>query len=423
MGRLEGKMFDRDNWQEIYATIKKNKLRTFLTSLGVGWGIFMLVIMLGAGNGLKNGVMNDFKGTATNSFFMWTQKTTKPYKGMKPGRYYNFNNGDVIALNQLKELSVVSPQNQLGGWRGGNSVMRGLKTGNYEVGGVYPNIAKVSAVKITSGRFLNENDIREKRKVCVIGSRVREELFKAFENPLSQYIRINGVYFKVIGTTVPMSNGGEARQESQRIVVPFTTFQNAFNYGDVVGWLAISSAPSIAASQAQEKVMAIIKERHKIAPEDMQAIGSWNMEEQFNKMNGLFIGINMLVWFVGIGTLIAGVIGISNIMLIIVKERTKEIGVKRALGATPFSVTSQIILESVFLTSLAGYFGLVIGIFLLEAVNKAIGAEVPMFNNPTVDINVAIVSLSVLIVCGALAGLIPARRAVSVHPVEALRAE
>lgn len=416
-------MFDRDNWQEIYATIKKNKLRTFLTSLGVGWGIFMLVIMLGAGNGLRNGVLKDFSGTATNSFFMWTQKTTKPYKGMKPGRYYNFNNGDVIALSQLKELSVVSPQNQLGGWRGGNSVMRGLKTGNFEVGGVYPNIAKISAVKITSGRFLNENDIREKRKVCVIGTRVREELFKADENPIGSYIRINGVYFKVIGTTVPMSNGGEARQEAQRIVVPFTTFQKAFNYGDVVGWFAISSAKGIKASDAEEKVMAIIKERHKIAPEDTQAIGHWNMEEQYMKMTGLFAGINMLVWFVGIGTLIAGVIGISNIMLIIVKERTKEIGVKRALGATPFAVTSQIIVESVFLTSFAGYFGLLIGIFLLEAVNKAIGPEVPMFNNPTVDISIALVSLTVLIVCGALAGLIPARRAVSVHPVEALRAE
>ncbi len=416
-------MFDRDNWQEIYATIKKNKLRTLLTSLGVGWGIFMLVIMLGAGNGLKNGVMKDFQGTATNSFFMWTQKTTKPYKGMKPGRYYNFNNGDVIALSQLKELSVVSPQNQLGGWRGGNSVMRGLKTGNFEVNGVYPNLSKIKAVKITAGRYLNENDIRERRKVCVIGSRVKEELFKSEENPLAQYIRINGVYFKVIGISTPLSNGGEARQEAQRIELPFSTFQNAFNYGDRVGWFAISSAPNIAASAAQERVLALIKERHKIAPDDMQAVGSWNMEEQYNKMNGLFTGINMLVWFVGIGTLIAGVIGISNIMLIIVKERTKEIGVKRALGATPFSVTSQIILESVFLTSFAGYFGLVIGIFLLEGVNKAIGPEVPMFSNPTVDISTAIVSLTVLIVCGALAGLIPARRAVSVHPVEALRAE
>lgn len=416
-------MFDKDNWQEIFATIKKNKLRTFLTSLGVGWGIFMLVIMLGAGNGLKNGVLKDFDGTATNSFFMWTQRTTKPYKGMKPGRDFDFNNGDAMALRQLKELAVVSPQNQLGGYQGGNNVIRGLKSGNYEVAGVYPNIAQISAVKITQGRFLNENDITFKRKVCVIGRAVKENLFKPEEKTLGDYVSINGVYFMVVGVSVPMGSGGQAEQEASRVVVPFTTFQNAFNYGDQVGWFAISSQPNISAAVAEEKVIALIKERHKIAPEDEQAIGHWNMEVQFKKMSGLFAGINMLIWVVGIGTLIAGIIGISNIMLIVVKERTKEIGVKRALGATPVSVMFQIILESVFLTAVAGYFGLVIGVGLLELINMALGADVPMFSNPTVDINVAIVSLSVLIGCGALAGLIPAQRAVSVLPVEALRSE
>ncbi len=416
-------MFDKDNWQEIFATIKKNKLRTFLTSLGVGWGIFMLVIMLGAGNGLKNGVLKDFDGTATNSFFMWTQRTTKPYKGMKPGRDFDFNNGDAMALRQLKELAVVSPQNQLGGYQGGNNVIRGLKSGNYEVAGVYPNIAQISAVKITQGRFLNENDITFKRKVCVIGRAVKENLFKPEEKTLGDYVSINGVYFMVVGVSVPMGSGGQAEQEASRVVVPFTTFQNAFNYGDQVGWFAISSQPNISAAVAEEKVIALMKERHKIAPEDEQAIGHWNMEVQFKKMSGLFAGINMLIWVVGIGTLIAGIIGISNIMLIVVKERTKEIGVKRALGATPVSVMFQIILESVFLTAVAGYFGLVIGVVLLELINMALGADVPMFSNPTVDINVAIVSLSVLIGCGALAGLIPAQRAVSVLPVEALRSE
>lgn len=416
-------MFDKDNWQEIFATIKKNKLRTFLTSLGVGWGIFMLVIMLGAGNGLKNGVLKDFDGTATNSFFMWTQRTTKPYKGMKPGRDFDFNNGDAMALRQLKELAVVSPQNQLGGYQGGNNVIRGLKSGNYEVAGVYPNIAQISAVKITKGRFLNENDITFKRKVCVIGRAVKENLFKPEEKTLGDYVSINGVYFMVVGVSVPMGSGGQAEQEASRVVVPFTTFQNAFNYGDQVGWFAISSQPNISAAVAEEKVIALMKERHKIAPEDEQAIGHWNMEVQFKKMSGLFAGINMLIWVVGIGTLIAGIIGISNIMLIVVKERTKEIGVKRALGATPVSVMFQIILESVFLTAVAGYFGLVIGVGLLELINMALGADVPMFSNPTVDINVAIVSLSVLIGCGALAGLIPAQRAVSVLPVEALRSE
>jgi putative ABC transport system permease protein len=416
-------MFDIDNWQEIFATIRKNRLRTFLTSLGVGWGIFMLVIMLGAGNGLKNGVMADFNGTATNSFFMWTQKTTKAYKGMKPGRQFNFNNSDAAALAQLKELSVVSPQNQLGGYQGGNNVIRGIKTGNFEIVGVYPNISKIQLIKVVEGRFLNDNDIREKRKVCVIGSRVKEVLFAAGEEAIGGYIQISGVYFKVIGVTVPTGNGGEAREQAQKIQLPFTTFQNAFNYGDVVGWFAISSRKDIPAAVAEEKVMAFVKERHKVAPDDMLAIGHWNMELQYKKMSGLFSGINFIIWFVGLGTLIAGVIGISNIMLIVVKERTREIGVKRALGATPAAVVSQIMLESVFLTILSGYAGLVIGIFLLEAINSVLGAEVPMFRDPTVDLGVAVWALTALVISGALAGLIPARRAVSVNPVDALRSE
>ncbi len=416
-------MFDLDSWQEIFATIKKNKLRTFLTSLGVGWGIFMLVIMLGAGNGLKNGVMQDFNGTATNSFFMWTQKTTKAYQGLKPGRNYNFNNGDVNALMQLKELSVVSPQNRLGGYEGSKNVLRGLKTGNFQVGANYPNIRDIQEIKIVEGRFLNENDIREKRKICVIGSRVKEVLFKTDENAIGDYIQINGVYFKVVGVTKPSGNGNDAREQSEYIYIPFSTFQNAFNYGDIVGWFAIAASKDVPASVAEEKVLALMKERHKISPDDKLAIGHWNMEVQFNKMNGLFTGINILIWFVGIGTLIAGVIGISNIMLIVVKERTKEIGVKRALGATPGLVIGQIIMESVFLTLLAGYFGLLLGVLLLEGINSLIGDSVEMFKNPTVDLFVALVSLSVLVAAGAIAGLIPALKAVAVNPVEALRAE
>jgi putative ABC transport system permease protein len=416
-------MFDKDNWQEIFATIKKNRLRTFLTSLGVGWGIFMLVIMLGAGNGLKNGIMQDFSGTATNSFYMWTQKTSKAYKGMKPGRSFYFNNADAIALSQLKELSVVSPQNQLGGHGEGSNVIRGLKTGNFQVGGVYPNISSVQYTNITSGRFLNDNDITEKRKVCVIGARVREVLFNKGEEALGNYIRINGVYFKVIGCTTPTGNGDRAREESERIMLPFTTFQNAFNYGDIVGWFAIVAHKDIPAEEAEKLAMAFVKERHKVAPEDQQAIGHWNTGVQYIKMTGLFTGINLLVWIVGAGTLIAGVIGISNIMLIVVKERTREIGVKRALGATPGIVIGQIMLESVFLTILAGYVGLISGLLLLEGLNSAMGEGGQMFKNPSVDLSSVVWALGVLIVSGALAGLIPALRAVSVNPVEALRAE
>lgn len=416
-------MFDRDNWQEIFATIRKNRLRTFLTCLGVGWGIFMLVIMLGAGNGLRNGIMQNFSGTATNSFFMWAQKTNMAYKGMKPGRNYNFNNADVLALNNIKELAIISPQNQLGGHNKGSNVVRGLKTGSFNVLGVYPNLAKIQYMDINAGRFLNDNDIKEKRKVCVIGQRVKESLFEKDEDPLGKYIRINGVYFKVIGCTVPSGSGERAREDSEHIITPFSTFQNAFNYGDIVSWFAICARPNIPAADAEKMAIALVKERHKVAPDDDLAVGHWNMSVEYKRISGLFIGINSLVWFVGIGTLIAGVIGISNIMLIVVKERTREIGIKRALGAAPVSVVSQIILESVFLTIIAGYVGMLIGLMLLEGLNFVLGEGGEMFRNPTVDLNVIFQALTVLIVSGALAGFIPALRAVSVNPVEALRAE
>jgi putative ABC transport system permease protein len=310
----------------------------------------------------------------------------------------------------------------LGGWRGGNNVVRGLKTGNFEVNGANPNMTQIEQIKIDSGRFINENDMNEKRKVCVIGDRVREELFKTGEQVLGAYVRINGVYFNVIGITKAESRGQNGNSQAKKIIVPFSTFQQAFNFGDLVGWYAIVAVPEVPAAMAEKKVLALLRERHKIAPNDELAIGHWNMGEQYGKMNGLFDGINILIWFVGIGTLIAGVIGISNIMLIVVKERTREIGVKRALGATPLSIVSQIITESVCLTAISGYFGLLAGILLLELVNSVIGNEVPMFNNPTVDLHVALTALTVLVISGALAGLIPARKAVAILPVEALRA-
>lgn len=416
-------IFERDSWQEIFAAIKKNKLRTSLTMLGVMWGIFMLVVMLGAGNGLRNGITGEFAGTATNSFFIWGQQTTKPYEGMKPGRNISFDNADIKSLEAIKELKYVSPQNQLGGYQGSNNVVRGLKSGGFAVKGCYPNIVNIAKVGIDLGRMLNENDLAENRKVCVIGSRVKEVLFKPEEKPIGNYIRINGVYFMVIGVTKNTSGGGQGREQSQEVMIPFSTFQKAFNNGDHVGWFSVSANDDVPADVAEEKVIAQLKERHKIAPTDLRAIGHWNMSTEFKKMSGLFDGIEMLVWFVGVGTLLAGIIGISNIMLIVVKERTREIGVKRALGATPFNIIAQIMLEAVFLTALAGYFGLLAGIGLLEALNTAIGDSGEMFRNPTVDLKVATNALIILIVSGALAGLIPARKAVSIHPVEALRAE
>ncbi|MCW3076878.1 MAG: Macrolide export permease protein MacB [Bacteroidetes bacterium] len=416
-------VFERDNWQEIFATIRKNKLRTFLTMLGVFWGIFMLVIMLGSGNGLRHGVLKDFGGTATNSFFVWAQPTTKGYKGMKPGRNYNFNLSDAEALKQIKELDVVCPMNQLEGNEGMGNVMRGLKTAAAQIQANYPNTLKITSVKITKGRFLNDFDIKEKRKVCIIGSRVRELLFKKDEDPIGEYVRINGVYFRIIGLTVPGSSGGDGREEAMRINIPFTTFQNAFHFGDVVGWFAIKSREDVPAEISEQKVISILKDHHKIAPDDQKAVGHWNMAVEFNKLTGLFTGIEILIWIVGSGTLLAGVIGISNIMLIVVKERTKEIGVKRALGAVPSQIIGQILIEAVFLTSIAGYFGLIAGVLLLEGLNSLIGESGEMFSNPTVDFGVAVKALMILIISGAVAGLIPANKAVAIKPVEALRAE
>ncbi len=418
-------IFDLDNWQEIAAAMRKNKLRTFLTAFGVFWGIFMLVIMLGSGNGLRNGVLEEFSGTATNSFFMWTQATSKPYKGLQPNRQYNFTTEDAVALQQnISELKIVAPMNQLGGYNSNNNVVRGLKSAAFSVYGVHPQVTEIQQFKLTGGRFINTNDMDDKRKVAVIGETVVEKLFSTAENPIGQYIKINGVNFMVTGLLRGSGKGHEAREQAASIYLPFTAFGQAFNMGNKVGWFSVKSADNVSASIAEKKAMALLKERHKIAPDDKRAIGHWNMAEEFNKLSGLFLGIEMLVWFVGIGTLLAGVIGVSNIMLIVVKERTREIGVRRAIGATPASIVSQLMLEAVTLTSIAGYAGLVAGVGLLELVSQNIPAgEGVMFLHPGVDLAVALKALGILIFSGALAGLIPAQRALEISPVEALRTE
>lgn len=417
-------MFDRDNWQEIFATIQKNKLRTLLTCFGVFWGIFMLVIMIGSGNGLENGITKDFSGTATNSFFVWAQRTSKPYKGMQPGRNFNYNNEDIKALKQIRELEVVAPMNQLGRFRGVVNVTRGLISANAGVTGTYPVLNKIQQLKINQGRWLNDLDQRDKRKVAVIGKHIHEVLFKKDENPIGEYISVNGVYFRVVGILKQTGSGGDAEENAQAVYLPFSTFQQAFNFGDVVGWFGITSRKDIAASDAEEKVIALLKERHKISPDDRTAIGHWNMEVEFKRLQGLFSGISLLVWIVGTGTLLAGVIGVSNIMLIIVKERTREIGVKRALGAPPMNIAGQLILESIFITAMAGYTGLVLSVGLLELVSSMIPSNGnAMFVSPGVDLDVALSALTILVCAGALAGLIPARKALAVSPVEALRYE
>jgi len=421
------KIFDLDKWHEIYYALRKNPLRTFFTAFGVFWGIFMLIIMMGAGEGLYNGATHDMGGMATNSIFMWTQNTSMPYKGFQRGRYYRFNNDDTQALiDNIPELDVVAPRLQGWGGEGNNNVIRGDRTGGYNIQGDYPAINIIDPVDITSGRFINDNDIADKRKVAILGIRVVNDLFNQGEDPLGEYIQIQGVYFQVIGVFKSKKGDQQAEWDNKAIFIPFTTLQKVYNYGDMVGWYSMTAKKDFSASVVEDKAKELLKKRHTIHPDDSRAVGSFNLEKEWSKMTNLFNGIRGLVWIVGIGTLLAGVIGVSNIMLIVVKERTKEIGVQRAIGATPVNIVSQIIIESVFLTSFAGYFGLTLGVGLLELINYLLvttGAESNMFNNPEVDFNKAMTALVILVISGIFAGMIPARRAVSIKPIDALRDE
>lgn len=421
------KMFDLDKWHEVYYALRKNPLRTFFTAFGVFWGIFMLIIMMGAGEGLYNGASQDLGDMSTNSIFMWTRKTTMPYKGFPRGRFYQFNNDDTKAMLQsIPEIKYIAPRLQ--GWsRGGNNnVVRGERTGSFNVQGDYPEINLIDPVKITTGRFINNNDISELRKVAVIGLSVFQEMFEPQEDPIGQYLQIQGVYFKVVGVFQSKKNDQQAEHENQAIFMPFTTLQKVYNYGDVVGWYSITAKDDVRASVVETRAKEILRQRHSIHPDDERAVGSFNLDEQWSKMTNLFSGIRGLVWIVGIGTLLAGVIGVSNIMLIVVKERTQEIGIQRAIGAPPMLIITQIIIESVLLTALAGYFGLAIGVGLLELVNYGLttsGADSNMFTNPSVDFSKAMWALGILVISGIFAGMIPASRAISIKPIDALRDE
>ena len=422
-------IFDPDHWQEIFEALAKNKLRTLLTAFGVFWGIFLLVILLASGNGLHNGVMAGYSNVATNSFFVWGMRTSRPYKGLQAGRSVEFTNEDTEAIRrEVPGVSVVSPRAQLGGHRGSNLVVRGAKSSPFSIMGDHPAIFSIQSQALERGRFINEIDIREARKVAVIGTRPVEVLFAKGEDPIGQAIEINGVWFKVVGTFKSRQSGGMAERDAQTIYVPFTTFQQAFNYRNRVQWFAVTSEPGVPASVAQESVLALLRSRHQVAPDDKRAIGGFNLEEQFGKIQGLFAGIGALMWLVGVGTLAAGAIGVSNIMLIIVRERTKEIGLRRAVGATPLWIVLQILVEAVILTSAAGLLGLCAGVGVMELVASLIpataaGGGPQMFQNPGVSFANAAQAVSILVLAGTLAGLAPAQRAIAVTPVVALRSE
>ena len=420
-------LLDRDKWHEILFALKQNKLRTFFTAFGVFWGIFMLIIMLGSGKGLNNGVRQGMGDMATNAMFMWTQSTTLPYKGFPRGRRYNFNNDDTQSLlDNLPDIEYIAPRLQVFGGNENNNVVRGERTASYSIQGDCPDYFLIDPVNLEEGRLINELDIVDKRKVIVIGTRVKDEMFEKNEDPIGEMIRIQGVYFKVIGVHSSKKSDNQAEQENSQIFMPFSTMQQTYNFGNIVGWYSMTAVDGVPASQLLEQAKTLMKSRHSIDPVDDRAIGSFNIEVEYTKMKNLFTGIEALIWFVGVFTLLAGVIGISNIMLVVVKERTKEIGIQRALGATPLEIKSQIVIETVFLTTVAGYIGLTLGVGALELINfglESSGASGEMFSHPEVNFPTAISALILLVVSGALAGLIPAQRAVSIKPIDALRDE
>src|SRR5690606_236387 len=421
-------MFSRDTWSEILEALTANWFRTILTAFGVLWGIFILVILLAAGKGLENGVKQGFGGMATNTMFMWRQTPSKPYKGLPKGRRYNFKKADVEAIRQnVPDLRFVSPRNQLGGFGGSNNVVRGLKTGAFNVYGDYPEVIQQDPMDITSGRFINYSDINDNRKVAIIGDGVRKEMYDPGEEVIGSYIKINGVNFMVIGTYRKKgNNNGNVEEAQKQIYVPFTAFSQAFNMGETVGWMAITANDNASITELKSSVFDVIKSRHSIHPEDERAIGNFDLYAEFSKINGLFIALTAVAYFVGILVLLSGIIGISNIMLIVVKERTNEIGIRRALGATPWAIRGQILLESIFLTIISGMAGIALATGIIALINSQLSGmdtSEMMFANPSVDLGVVFIALSILIISGLIAGLIPAQNAIRVKPVDALRTE
>ena len=419
-------MFNRDRWKEILEVLTTNWFRTVLTAFGVYWGILILIILLAAGKGLENGIKADFGDIATNTMFMWTRSTTKSYSGLPKGREFEFKIQDVQTIrDNVPNLRFISPRNQLGGFRGGSNVVRGIKTGAYNVYGDYPEIINQDPMAITSGRFLNQNDIREKRKIAIIGKGVRDDLYDKEEDVLGTYIKIQGVNFLVVGTYKKRSNDGDGEEAQKEIYVPFTTFSQAFNRGDDVGWMAITANDGNSISRLKDKIVTTMKEKHRIHPEDDRAIGYFDLYEQYNRVESLFGAMGFIAYFVGVLVLLSGIIGVSNIMLIVVKERTKEIGIRRALGEHPWSIKKQILMESIFLTIISGMAGIVMGALFIYGVNALLDANGPvdMFLNPSVSLGVVTIALIILIISGLLAGFIPAQSAIKVRPIEALRTE
>lgn len=411
---------DIDSCEEILITITRNKTRSLLTAFGVFWGIFMLVALIGGGQGMQQAMSSQFDGFATNSAFLVSQKTGEAYKGFRKGRWWDLELSDIDRLRlSVDEIDVITPS--IAQW--GKTAVFGDKKYECSVKGLYPDYEKIEHQEMAYGRFINDVDIKEARKVCVIGKRVYESLFRPGEDPCGKYIRVDGIYYQVIGMCSSEGNINIQGQASEAVTLPYTTMKQAYNLGNRIHVVCFTVKPGVKVTDIQDKVERVVKAAHYISPGDKQAIMMLNAEAMFSMVDNLMLGINILIWMVGLGTLFAGAIGVSNIMMVTVKERTTEIGIRRAIGARPRDILQQILSESMVLTTVAGMAGISFAVLVLQVLEAATNEPGNITTHYQVSFGLAVGTCALLIALGMLAGLAPAYRAMAIKPIEAIRDE
>ena len=420
-------MFDFDGLNEIWQTIARNKTRSLLTAFGVFWGIFLLVVLSSTGNGFENGMMRQVEGVTPNTGLFFTGTTSEPYKGYQKGRNWAMNLSDLKAIkDNYPDIVAISPEASV--WTSEDkNVVYGNRSGSYTVKGVMPEYNYIMKSRILKGRFINDMDIANHRKVCLLGKRAYENLFDKGVDPLGKMVRVNGLYFQVVGVVSTYNSNVQINgTPDESVVLPFTTMQQLFSKGDDINFFVMAANDNASIAELQDKVEQLLKQRHDIAPDDKTALNSFNLEDIFKMFKGLFIGIHILIWIVGLGTLLSGIIGVSNIMLVTVKERTREIGVRRAIGAKPKDIIKQVLSESLLLTTLAGLVGLCIGVGIMAIVGS-VTANMPsenmMFQDPNLGFGAAVAATIIVIISGLLAGVLPAWRAIQIKAIDAIREE
>lgn len=413
-------MIDLDSYHELLETLLRNKTRSFLTGFGVFWGVFMLVALMGGGAGMKEMLSNNFEGFATNSAIIWAQPTTKPYHGFRKGRMWTLSTSDIQRLQeQVPQIDVVSPM--LSKW--GVQAVNGDNKFNANVKGQLPNYAKVEPPKLYYGRYINDMDIAQQRKVCVIGKRVYKTLFPQGGDPCGQLVRLDSVYYTVIGVDYSTGNMSVNGTADESVAIPLSLMQRAFNRGDEIEMIAITARPGTTINDITPRIREVIARAHHVDPADEKSVMVFNTEVLFGMMDNLFDGVDLLIWLVGIGTLLAGAIGVSNIMMVTVKERTTEIGIRRAIGATPRVILTQIISESILLTAVAGMTGILFAVMILQMMELGFTEDGIVQSHFQVTFWIAVGAAALLAALGVLAGLAPAARAMAIKPVDAMREE